>query len=230
MMDSRTSFFILLVAIFDAALCGSVIFQRDCSTMQCSRPLCANPTFRPGECCPTCDDSNCKFQGCVNFNVSIDGRTKWAPQPCLICQCDVEQNQPLCAVIDCGPSPTEAECLGYPVVTKPNRCCAECDFGVPDDTCQVVPQVSLPGGVRDEIQITATRGHQSCSNLITPSTCDKATFRSGDKKFRCEPVEGKKTVSFDQNCPISKATYTDVTRCRIVEDSTLFVGCDLVVN
>ena len=133
-------------------------------------------------------------------------------------------------MIDCGPTPTEAECLGYPVVKKPNRCCTECNFGVPDDTCEVVPQVSLPGGGRDEIQITASRGRQSCSNLITPSTCDKAAFHSGNKKFHCEPVEGKKTASFDQNCPISKAMYTDVTRCGIVEDSTLFVGCDLVVE
>ena len=230
-MYSKAIFLIkLLLAIFSVSL-GSLLSHQsaDCSTVQCPRPLCANPTFRPGECCPSCEESNCKFQGCVNFNVSVDGRTtKWAPQPCLICQCDEEKNQPLCAAIGCGPTPTEAECLGYPVVRKPNSCCAECDFGVPDDTCEVVPRVSL-GGVRDEIQITATRGRQSCSNLIIQSTCDKAVFRSGDKKFRCEPVEGKKMTSFDQNCPISKATYTDVTRCRTIEDSTLFAGCDLVV-
>ena len=229
--SSRTVLLTLVVAIFNVAF-GSVLSQikSDCSTVLCSRPLCANPTLKPGECCPTCEDSNCKFKGCVNFNVSLDGRTQWAPQPCLICHCDIEQNQPLCAMIDCGPTPTEAECLGYPVVRKPNRCCAECDFGVTDDTCQVVPQVSLSGGIRDEIQVTATRGRQSCSNLIIPHTCDKVAFRSGDKKFRCEPVEGKKMTNFDQSCPISKATYTDVTKCRIVEDSTLFVGCDLVVD
>ena len=73
-------------------------------------------------------------------------------------------------------------------------------------------KVSL-GGVRDEIQITATHGHQSCNNLIIPSTCDKAGSCSGGKRFRCEPVEGKKMTSFDQNYPISRATYTDVTRC-----------------
>ena len=226
-MYTRTVLLTLLVAIFNT----SVLSQRDCSVVLCPRPLCTNPTLKSGECCPTCEDSNCKFKGCVNFNVSVDSRTQWAPQPCLICQCDVEQNQPLCAAIDCGPPPTEAECLGYPVVTKPNKCCAECDFGVPDDTCQLVPQVSLRAGGTQEIQITATRGRQSCSSLVISQTCDKAAFRSaGGKRFRCEPVEGKKMVTFDPSCPISRATYTDVTRCRTVEDSTLFVGCDLVVD
>ena len=200
--------------------------QRDCSQTQCSEPLCANPQLKPGECCSSCEDSNCIFEGCVNFNVN--GRTKWAPDPCRICQCDEERNEALCAVIDCGPTPTEADCLGFPVVTKPNTCCPQCDFGVPDNTCQPVPQVSLGGGRSHEIQITASQGFQSCSTLITPQTCDKFAFRSGSKKFRCDPVEGQRTVAFD-NCPINSANYTDVTSCEIIEDSTLIVGCDLVV-
>ena len=35
--------------------------------------------------------------------------------------------------------------------------------------------------IRDNIQITVTRGLQSCSNLIIQNTCDKAAFRLGDK-------------------------------------------------
>ena len=228
-MYTKAVFLGLMVTI----VATSALPQLDCSAvqlLQCPRPLCANPTLRPGECCPTCEDSNCKFEGCVNFNVSVDGQTRWAPDPCRICRCDIERNQPICAVIDCGPTPTQAECLGYPVVTKPNRCCAECDFGVPDDECHLVPRVSLGGTRTQEIQITATQGRQSCDGLITPNTCDKSAFRSGDKRFRCDPVEGDSMIIFDQTCPISKATYNDVISCKTVEDSTLFVGCDLVVN
>ena len=139
LLGSRMVSLTLLVTVFNIAF-GLVLCQSDCSTVQCPRPLCANPVLKPGECCLTCEDSNsyCKFHSCVNFNVSVDGCTMWAPQPCLIYQCDVEQNQPVCAMIDCVPTPTEAECLGYPIVRKLNRCWAECDFGILDDTCQIV--------------------------------------------------------------------------------------------
>ena len=206
----------LMVTIMGTSACP----QQDCSMVPCPRPLCANPTLRPGECCPTCENSNCKFEGCVNFNVG--GQTQWAPDPCSICHCDMETNRAICGAIGCVASTQEA-CRGYPVVTKPNKCCAECDFGVPDDTCQLVP-------LSQDIQIVATQGRVACGDSIIPNRCDKSKLRSGDKKFRCEPVEGSNVATVAQPCLINQVTYTDVVSCRIVEDDTLFVGCDLVVN
>ena len=91
------------------------------------------------------------------------------------------------------------------------------------------------GCYRDEIRITATRGRQSCGIKFwsSPVRVLGLVFVWVARSFTAcvsEPVEGRKMTSFDQNCPISRVMYSDVTRCRIVEDSTLFIGCDLVVD
>ncbi len=195
----------------------------DCSAVLCPRPLCANPTLPPGECCPTCDDSNCKFKGCVNFQ--SNGEAQWSPSPCFICVCNKELNQQFCAIIDCV-FLTKKDCFGYPVVTRPNECCPRCDFGVPDDTCKLVPQVFG----RQNITVSATPGTRACSKTVVKRTCDKLAFRSKGKKFRCDPVEGKRVINFEKRCPLCKATYTDVTRCKIVQDDDVITGCDLFIK
>lgn len=195
----------------------------DCSTVLCPRPLCANPTLKPGQCCPSCDDSNCKFKGCVSFLPNGDAR--WAPTPCSLCRCNKELNQQFCATFDCF-FPSKEDCFGHPVITKPNECCPTCDFGVPDNKCKVVPQ--LFG--RQNITVSATPGAKSCSKAIVKSTCDKFVFRSGGEKFRCDPVEGRRLLRFGKRCPLNKATYTDVTRCKVVRDDSVVAGCDLTVE
>ena len=194
----------------------------DCSHVTCPRPLCANPKYKPGDCCATCEDSLCKFEGCVSF--LTDGQVQWAPSPCSLCQCNKELNQKYFGVTDCY-FIREEDCFGYPVVTKPDECCPRCDFGVPDDTCQVVPQILG----KQDISVSATPGYSSCNKTIIKKTCDKIGFRSGGKKYRCSQVEGRRVVRFDQNCPLSWGVYNDVTSCRAVEDDDLVVGCDLVV-
>ena len=60
--------------------------------------------------------------------------------------------------------------------------------------------------------------------------CDKAGFRaSRNRRFRCEEVEGKRLVRFDENCPLCVGTYEDNVRCKAVRDDTFVVGCDFTV-
>lgn len=190
--------------------------------MLCPRPLCANPTTRPGDCCPTCDDSNCKFKGCVNF--LPDGGVQWAENPCFVCQCDLERNQPICFIIDCF-FPTKEQCFGRPVITRPNECCPTCDFGIPETKCGLVPQVF---GQRN-ITVSSSNSARECSREVVSRGCDKTGFRLGSKRFRCQARQGKRLVRFDKNCPLCLGTYKDNVHCRAVRDDSLIVGCDLVV-
>ncbi len=83
---------LVLLLFFPALILGAVVHQLigprpvDCSIVLCARPLCANPATPPGQCCPSCEDSNCKFEGCVNFDEEFGPR--WQPNPCKICQCN----------------------------------------------------------------------------------------------------------------------------------------------
>lgn len=194
----------------------------DCSAVLCPRPLCANPETPPGECCPVCDNSNCKFKGCVNFLPG--GGVQWAETPCIICQCDIKNNQPICAIIDCF-FLTKELCFGRPVITRPNECCPTCDFGTPDIGCSLVPQVFG----RENITVTSSPSDRSCTEQVVKKGCDKFGFRFRNKRFRCEPKQGKRLVRFDKNCPLCLGTYTDNVRCKAVRDDNLIVGCDLVV-
>ena len=109
-------------------------------------------------------------------------------------------------------------------MTRLNECCPRCDFGVPDDTCKLVPEVFG----RQNITVSAKPGTRSCSKTVVKRTCDKFAFRSRGKKFRCDPVEGKRVINFEKRCPLCKATYTDVTRCKIVQDNDVITGCGLI--
>ena len=194
----------------------------DCSAVLCPRPLCANPETPPGECCPVCDNSNCLFKGCVNF--LKDGRAQWFETPCIGCECDNENNQKFCFIIDCFRL-TEEDCFGNPVVTRPNDCCPSCDFGTPEKGCSLVPQAFG----RENITVSTSRGVRTCTEEITKKGCDKFGFRSGGKKFKCEAKKGRRLVRFDKNCPLSIGAYDDNVRCKAVRDDNIVVGCDLVV-
>ena len=193
----------------------------DCSLVRCARPLCANPVTPPGQCCPSCENSNCKFEGCVNF--LPDGGVQWSPTPCLFCICDVERNEKITAIIDCF-FLTKEDCCGFPVVTRDNECCPSCDFGTRERGCFVVPQIF------GKQNITVSDRSNTCSTQVVKKTCDKASFRtSRGQKFRCDAREGKRKVKFGENCPLCDGTYTDTVRCRARRDNDIIVGCDLVV-
>ena len=216
-----------LLTIVLLSLCvyqsGATHKKIDCRAVLCPRPLCANPVTPPGECCPSCENSNCKFKGCVNF--LPDGVVQWAETPCIFCQCDKDNNQQFCSIIDCFRL-TKEDCFGFPVVTRPNECCPSCDFGVPETTCRVVPQVF---GAQN-ITVTSRPGFNICTKQIQRRGCDKFGFRKGNKKFRCEPKEGKRLVRFGKTCPLCVGAYRDVVRCTPVKDNSIVVGCDLIVD
>lgn len=196
-----------------------------CWGKRCPRPLCANPVTPPGQCCPSCENSNCKFKGCVNFRPG--GGVRWAETPCIVCQCDVARNQKFCFIIDCF-FPTREQCFGRPVITRPNECCPTCDFGVPPRRCGLVPQVFG----RQNITVSSQPGfgRRNCTEQVVRKGCDKIGFRAGKRRFRCQPIKGKRLVRFDQSCPLCVGTYRDNVRCRAVRDDDLIVGCDLIVK
>ncbi len=217
----------LVLLLFSPALilgiAVDVLPPVDCSAVLCARPLCANPVTPPGQCCPNCDDSNCKFEGCVNFN--DQNRPRWQPDPCTTCQCDNENNQQFCAAVACR-FLTEEDCFGYPVVTKPDQCCPSCDFGTPDTGCHVVPRLFS----QTNITVTQSQGSlPSCSTKVRKSTCDKIGFESRGKKFRCDEASGIRVVRFGKKCPVVWGVRHDVVRCKAVADDTVPIGCDLRV-
>jgi hypothetical protein len=216
---------ILCVLLLAAALPLTQAYGKgvDCSTVLCARPLCANPVTPEGECCPSCENSNCKFKGCVNFLPG--GGVQWAENPCFVCQCDVKSNQQFCFIIDCF-FPTKEQCFGRPVITRPNECCPTCDFGIPKRRCGLVPQ--LFG--RENITVSSSTTNRNCTEEVVKRGCDKIGFRAGKKRFRCQPVKGKRRVEFDDNCPLCDARYTDNVRCKRVRDDDLIVGCDFIVK
>lgn len=194
--------------------------QTDCSRVTCSRALCADPVIPPGECCPSCENSSCKFEGCVNF--LSDGRVQWQPDPCVTCFC--VDNSTICGSIGCRPL-REEDCFGFPVVTKPGECCLSCNFSIPARRCAAVPQVFS----QRNITVTEERNPNSCSRQIVKRTCDKVDFRAFGRKFRCAPVQGGRFVRFDRMCPLRFGFFRDVVACRPVRDNNVIVGCDLVV-
>ena len=207
-----------LVIWHTAAATGRI----DCSRVRCRRPLCANPVTPPGECCPSCENSGCKFEGCVNFR--SNGEPLWQPSPCFQCSCS--DNETICAIIDCFALSKE-DCFGRPVITRPWECCPSCDFGTPDDRCSAVPIPKSFGGLSN---ITVSNGFRSCSREVILHTCTPRAFRSRGKKFRCEPRESKRPVKFEKGCPLCVGFYQDVVRCKAVRDDDEIVGCDLFVD
>lgn len=110
---------LLLLGLVSMATCRG--FQGrpyHCHYVRCPRPLCANPETPPGQCCPSCRDSGCRFEGCVQF---LPGKpVQWKPSGCITCTC--ANNETLCAGVGC------------PTVLAPD--------GSPFDPCPGVPKVT----------------------------------------------------------------------------------------
>ena len=219
----RTATALLLLFLLATAmqLADASQKQPDCSRVRCRRrPLCADPVIPPGQCCPSCENSSCRFEGCVNF--LSNGQPQWQPDPCLFCSCS--NNRTICAAIGCR-FLKEEDCFGFPVVTKPGECCPSCNFSIPARKCAAVPQVFS----QRNITVTEEGRSNSCSRQIVKRTCDKIGFRAFGRKFRCVPLQGKRGVRFGRTCPLCFGFFRDVVICRAVRDNSIVVGCDLVV-
>ena len=154
-----------------------------CANVICPRPLCADPVTPPGSCCPSCAQSKCRLEGCVQLRPQL----RWLPEPCKICFCINGRTQ--CGAIGCLPLFPES-CFGYPIIpvgSTPSVCCPRCDFGVPETSCKAVPFQTKP--------FTISHGTSTCSGEILQQKCDKAGFRRGGKLFRCEPRFTSRFVS-----------------------------------
>ncbi len=108
-------------------------------------------------------------------------------------------------------------------------CCPRCDFGVPENECQVVPSR------RRSFNISL--GSSMCSGNIVEHKCDKNGYRENGKLFRCEPTSVTRSTTLQgSGCDIlTGITYEDVGFCTAVEadptDTSLgnLDGCDIIV-
>jgi len=209
---------------------SSVVFIRaqplDCGAVQCPRPLCANPVTPDGECCPSCENSNCKFQGCVNI---INGEASWKPDPCSTCFC--RDNEMLCGIKGCRPLTQEA-CLGFPVIQRPDRCCQSCDFGKPDLGCFAIAGLTASSNITVSETDKLGSVREPCSAEVPRYMCDKIGFRYRGRNFRCEPVMRFSYVRFEDGCPLEWGLRRATTVCKPVQDDNIgpHVGCDFIVD
>ena len=190
-------------------------------TDQCSQSLtCADPEADPkhiGTCPPTnCDNSKCKFRGCVHYGAF---GPQWMPDPCTICSC--HRKNEVCTKIECGES---LDCYGYPTVIKEGECCPSCDFGVPENECGVIPT-----GYKS---LYTALGDQSCQKEVLLHGCNKDYIAGKDGKFyQCKPVAKAHAhtleTSEDCNADIYQVTYMDIVRCTKEEISPRELPQDL---
>ena len=202
---------------------------RKCLGVACPTPLCANPVTPPGRCCPTCDHSLCKFQGCVQFLGPPGSKTvQWKPDRCGSCKCS-ENGQPMCSGKGCpqGPrAPGTVLCNGRPQVTLPWECCPVCDYGTPQGECNVVVDKKLT------YKLSTETVRPTCSIDLTFHTCDKRGFMNDQGvRFECTPVRKQVTVQPTGSCGIAKPelVFEDVVDCSPVRNDNLEVGCDITV-
>ena len=206
----------------------------DCALASCPRPLCANPVIPEGECCPSCENSLCQFKGCVQFLGQPGSKTvQWKPDGCSTCTC--ADNRTLCYALGCPPVyPSSTDlCFGRPHITSPTECCDVCDFGVPENECDVVPNWSTT------YQLGREETGSGCDVTLTFHFCDKRGFMDDQgRRFRCKPVFRQRSVklgddsdSVTGSCsPLTGLAYKDVVRCVPERDDDLDVGCDIYVD
>lgn len=168
-------------------------------TPPCEHPVISNPEHEGP--CPCFHCPNCTFRGCVRFGWT--GPT-WQPDPCTVCSCFNDEE--LCTRIQCP----KLECYGFPVVTRPRRCCPECDFGIAADQCGPIP-------IRNQSLYVALGDQQSCRADVVLHGCDKDLLLKDGKIFKCVSKERLQSHTFERNCPIRKVVYRDVRECRIRE-------------
>lgn len=193
-----------------------------CHHVRCARPLCANPATPPGQCCPSCAGSGCRFEGCVQV---LPGRpVQWKPSGCITCTCD--NNQTLCAGVGCpltlGPDGRPFDpCPGIPKVLKPDQCCPVCDYGLRRDRCNTI-QV----GSRN---VSVSSGDDGCLAPAPLHGCDKPGFLARrHRRVQCITVPRRRRVKLPDCGPFTKLHYRD-TVCRAKLNRRFEIGCDLLV-
>ena len=198
----------------------------------CPTPMCADPVDVPGECCPSCDHSQCHFEGCVQFlGQSGSVRVQWKPDGCSTCHC-TSDGHPICGAAGCLPVyPSLADlCNGRPTVTLPWECCPVCDYGTPERECTVVEDRTETYRVGSEVV--------GCSIDLTFHRCDKHGFMDDHgNRFECVPVRRPKSVELTADSEdvsgwcgaITDLVYEDVFDCSPVRNPDLAIGCDIVV-
>ena len=165
-------------------------------TPRCEHPVISNPDTCPCEHCP-----NCTFKGCVRFGWT---GAYWQPDPCTVCSCFNDQER--CTRIQCS----KPECYGFPLVTRPRKCCPECDYGIAADECGPIPN-------RNQSLYVALGDERSCQEDVVLHGCDKDLLLKDGKIFKCFPKERLRSHTFERNCPIRKVVYKDVRECTIRE-------------
>ncbi len=141
-----------------------------CAGVKCRTPLCADPVTPPGQCCPTCANSQCKFEGCVQLLPEVS----WRRVPCQRCRC--MNGKTICGQRDYPFTtnrpfpfnllPQPEDCFGNPVLpfpASPSVCCPRCDFGVPENECQVVPS--------ERRSVSLSVGSSTCSGSFVEHKC-----------------------------------------------------------
>lgn len=196
-------------------------FIADCTGIKCPPPLCANAITPPGQCCLSCETSNCFFEGCVVFE-RFD--VHWKPNPCTRCTC--VNNEVACTTkLNCTKLTTE-DCFGHKVITKPNECCPSCDYDIPENKCEVIPSRYSTLRVGDG---------ELCAKKVMRYKCDKPGFVYKGRKYRCVPQEQVKVAKFLPSCPFLVMTYLNVTSCRAVPDERVKLSgytdekCDMII-
>ena len=202
----------------------------DCG-LTCPTPLCADPVFVEGECCPSCENSQCKFKGCVQFLGEPGSKTvQWKPDGCTTCKC--ADDYPLCSKVLClylnHPGRVDP-CIGLPRITSPTECCTVYDYGVPEDECVVVPSYSLTYqvGVKDYMS------DSDCSVMLTFHRCDKRGYLDKNgRRYQCNPVMGQLSGKLSgESCgALTELAYEDVVKCKATRNDNLDVGCDIYVE
>lgn len=186
---------------------------------ECSQTLtCADPVTDPnhlGPCSPmNCDNSKCKFRGCVHYGAF---GPQWMPDPCTICRCQLKREA--CTKIECAEG---LECYGYPTGVKEGECCPSCDFGVPEGECGVIPT-----GYKS---LYVALGDHNCQKDILLHGCNKNFIAGKDGKFyQCKPVMVAHTVEMDEDstADIHQVMYNDTASCTKEEISPSELPQDL---
>ncbi len=175
--------------------------------------------------CTTCQPNTelpcwLRARGCITTNAF--GQRQWYPDPCTLCDCSG------CSKIKCP----MLNCFGFPTATRPGKCCPECDFGVSEYNCSVVPAKVK--------SMYVSLGDKSCQSDVVIHDCNQrfGTDREG-KSFRCVPFEMRHTHNFGRKCRnyagIVQVRYKDVGECRKQEsDETMLLNNqfpqDVVIN
>ena len=229
----------LLFSLFLSIATAAVIDDEPpvgCLLPSCDRPLCADPVIPKGECCPSCENSQCQFEGCVQFLGRPGSETvQWKPNGCTTCVC--ADGQTLCGALGCPPiypSSLDLCANGSLTVTSPTECCASCDYGIPEDECAVVPYYSLT------YQLGVEEYESGCSVELTFHQCDKRGYMDDQgRRFQCNPVVRQRSVKLNDNSggsvtgscgALAELAFDDVVRCVPTRDENLDVGCDIYVE